>query len=296
MRHEIHEIKNALALGLAVTLGAVWGQAMPSPEVRGSFERALTVSGPVNLEITTGSGDITVRPGVSGTVEIRGKIHVEEHGISSGGAEAKVHEIEANPPIEQVGNQILIGRRGDHEFQRGIAIDYEVTAPPQTQVKSRTGSGDVTVEGIHGPVEAESGSGDIKLSSIRDDVTVQTGSGDAKFEGIEAHHVNIETGSGDVELREMHCALRAETGSGDIQVEGQPTGRWQLHTGSGEVSLRLPPDLGFDLDAHTESGDIHTHFKITMEGTLEKGELRGKVRGGGVPVEVRTGSGDIQID
>jgi DUF4097 and DUF4098 domain-containing protein YvlB len=156
----------------------------------------------------------------------------------------------------------------------------------------------LTVEGIQGPVEARTGSGDVRVNGVRDDVRVETGSGDAKFEGIEAQRVEIRTGSGDVQLRDLRCALLARTGSGDIQAEGRPTGRWRLDTGSGEVSLRLPSDLAFDLDAHSDSGDVHTHggLALTVEGSLGHGALRGKVRGGGVPVEVQTGSGDISID
>jgi len=55
--------------------------------------------------------------------------------------------------------------------------------------------------------------------------------------------------------------------------------------------------VGFDLDAHTGSGDVETNgLSITTEGTFGHGNLRGKVRGGGVPVEVQTSSGDIRID
>ena len=280
-----------LALGCAALASAA-----PWPEVRGQFSRSFQVSGPVNLEITNGSGDIVVREGGSGSVQIHAKIHAGEHWGSSGAAEARVHEIENNPPVEQDGNTIRIRQAGDRELWRNISIDYEIMAPGETQLNSRTGSGDVTVEGIQGPVEAETGSGDVKMSGLHGNVTAQTGSGDARFDGIEAERVEVKTGSGDVEVRDLHCALTARTGSGDIQADGQPTGEWRLHTGSGEVKLRLPSDLGFDLEARTQSGDVNTHLPITVQGAIGHGEVRGKVRGGGVPVEVQTGSGDISID
>ncbi|HEY6291632.1 MAG TPA: DUF4097 family beta strand repeat-containing protein [Terriglobia bacterium] len=279
---------------LTITSAVVAGAA-PRPEVRGSFSRTFQVNGPVDLQVTNGSGDVTVRAGSSSTIEIRAKIHAGENWSSGVSAESRVHEIESNPPLEQDGNTIRV-RQIEHERGQSISIDYEITAPAETRLNSRTGSGDVTVEGIGGPVEAQTGSGDVKMSAVHGNVTAQTGSGDTKFEGIEAERVEVKTGSGDVELRNMHCALQARTGSGDIQAEGQPTGGWTLNTGSGEIKLSLPSDLGFDLQARSQSGDVNSRLPITVEGTLGRGELRGKVRGGGVPVEVQTGSGDISID
>jgi hypothetical protein len=281
----------ALALGCVPLLGA-----LPLPDVRGQFSRNFQVSGPVTLEVTNGSGDIVVREGGSGSVEVHAKIHVGERWGNPDAAEARVHQIENNPPVEQDGNTIRIRQNGDREQWRNISIDYEITAPSETQLSSRTGSGDVTVEGIRGPVQAETGSGDVKMRGLHGNVTAQTGSGDTRFEGIEAERVEIKTGSGDVSVRDLHCALAARTGSGDIEAEGQPTGAWRLHTGSGEVKLRLPADLGFDLEARSSSGDVNTNLPVTVEGAIGHGEVRGKVRGGGVPVEVQTGSGDISID
>src|ERR1035437_6803772 len=42
--------------------------------VIGTFDRSFQVSGPVDLEVLTRSGDITVRNGAAGTVSIHAKI------------------------------------------------------------------------------------------------------------------------------------------------------------------------------------------------------------------------------
>src|ERR1035441_2134777 len=43
--------------------------------VIGTFDRSFQVSGPVDLEVLTRSGDITVHNGAAGTVSIHAKIH-----------------------------------------------------------------------------------------------------------------------------------------------------------------------------------------------------------------------------
>jgi DUF4097 and DUF4098 domain-containing protein YvlB len=290
-------LKQIVALGWLVGLAAMAVGAAPWNDVRGSFTRTFQVTGPVSLEVTNGSGDITVRQGSSASVEVRAKIHVGDTWFGGADVDRRVHAIEANPPLEQDGNTIRIRKIEEEERNSHISVDYEIEAPAETQLHSETGSGDVTVEGIHGPVSASTGSGDVKMSGLRADVTAHTGSGDAKFDGIEAGRLEIETGSGDVELHEVRCAVQARTGSGDIVAQGEPQEAWRLRTGSGDVTLRLPADVGFDLDAHTGSGDVETNgLSITTEGTFGHGNLRGKVRGGGVPVEVQTSSGDIRID
>jgi DUF4097 and DUF4098 domain-containing protein YvlB len=98
-----------------------------------------------------------------------------------------------------------------------------------------------------------------------------------------------------MELRGVRGSLEAKAGSGTIRAEGDPTGAWVVHTGSGGVQLRFPSDAAFDLDAHTSSGSISVDHPVTVQGTVGRKQIRGKVRGGGVPVEVETGSGNIEI-
>jgi DUF4097 and DUF4098 domain-containing protein YvlB len=299
----------------------------------GTFQRTLKVSGPVNLDIETGSGNIQVKTGSSAQVEITGHIRASNwFGGGSGDSEEKVKRIQANPPIQQSGNDIRLGHIDDPSLRRNISISYEVVVPAETRLNSHTGSGNQTVEGVRGPIEIQTGSGNLNVSNIGNTVRAESGSGDIEAEkingsmraksgsgtirarevagGLEAESgsgnitlvqtaagsVRVETGSGSVDLRGTQGSLQATTGSGDIHAEGDPKGTWKLHTGSGSVRLRVPSDASFDLYAHTGSGGINVGAPITVQGALGKREIRGKVRGGGVPVEVETGSGGIDIN
>ena len=295
----------------------------------GSFQRTLQVTGPISVDLTTGSGSVSVRTGSSSQVEITG--HIKATNGFGGDAEARVKQIEANPPIQQSGNDIRIGHVDDTELLHNISISYELVVPAETQLHSHTGSGSQSVEGLRKQVEIESGSGTLKISDIGDTVKAETGSGGIEivrvkgdvrtkagsgsiratdiaggFEGqtgsghitleqTAAGSVRADTGSGGMELRGVHGSLEAEAGSGTIIAEGNPTGSWTVHSGSGNIHLTLASDAGFDLDAHTSSGSISVSQPVTVQGSIGRKELRGKVRGGGVPVEVETGSGSIEI-
>ena len=91
----------------------------------------------------------------------------EDWHISESEAKDKVGKIEANPPIEQQGNTIHIGEIRDEELRRNVSISYEISTPADTQLKSSTGSGSETLEGVKGPVEASTGSGSIHITPNR---------------------------------------------------------------------------------------------------------------------------------
>ncbi|MBZ5646100.1 MAG: DUF4097 domain-containing protein [Acidobacteriia bacterium] len=295
----------AILLALALSLPAL-------AAVNGSFERTLKVSGPVQLEVKTGSGDIHVRKGDDGSVRVYGKIRASE-GFFTGTEEVreKVRRLEQNPPIEQSGNRIRIGFVEDHELFNNVSISYEIVVPAETQVTANTGSGNMEVERVHGAAKLHSGSGNVTASNIDGDVDAQAGSGAIELSVISgnavAHtgsgHIKLErvsgvdahTGSGGINILDMKGRLRAHAGSGDITAEGAPTGEWNVETGSGSVTLRLTGSGGFDFHARTGSGGIESDLPITISGRQDRHEISGKIRGGGPMIDVRTGSGRVHL-
>jgi putative adhesin len=278
---------------------------------QGSFERTLKVTGPVELTVTTGSGRIDVSSGGASTVLVRGTIRATSAwGLS---AEERVSRIESKPPIEQDGNVIRVGRIRERELSRNVSISYELVVPVETRLRSETGSGDLTVKGLRGPVDADTGSGNITISSIADDVKANTGSGDIRLTAVKgsvhadtgsgsirgtdlSNGIWADTGSGTVEVRGVYGRVRADTGSGNISAEGTPSSEWRLTAGSGNIVVRLPARMGFNLHAHAEAGRVSVARPLTLQGTLGQNEIRGKSGDGGPLLEVRSGSGDIRIE
>lgn len=304
-----------------------------SSSAEGSFDRTLKVSGPVELDVATGSGNIDVRTGDSSSVHVRGKIRASNSWhFDSADAERRVHELETHPPIEQNGNFIRIGRIEDSELRRNISISYELEVPAATRLTAKTGSGNETINGIRGPLHASTGSGTLKISSIGDELVADSGSGNIEADSIKGHarlhtgsgsirgsaiagsivagtgsgdihleqtapgDVSVETGSGSAEVAGVNGALEARSGSGSISASGNPAGVWSLHSGSGTLTVRLASQVGFDLDAHTSSGQIITDQPITVVGSIGHGRMQGKARGGGARLDLETGSGNIHIE
>jgi hypothetical protein len=306
----VKNLVGGFAVLLIVALSSV---AFASSTPQGQFEKTLTVSGPVDLDVMTRSGDVTIRAGSSGSVLIRGKIYVGDKWFS-GGREGDVHAIEQNPPIRQEGNSIHI----DRIEERNISVSYEITVPADTTIHSQSGSGDQTIEGTHGNADVTTGSGDVRLTSLTGEIHLQTGSGDVKareiagavrggtgsgdieIEETSAGDIDLRTGSGNIRARGLQGGFHGRTGSGEVTAEGTQSSEWEISTGSGNVRVRLPGNAGFDADIATSSGSVTVDapVEMTVQGRVEdmRKSVRGKVRGGGPVLRVRTGSGDIHIE
>src|ERR1035441_2674807 len=122
--------KPCTALFLALLLAPALLQA----RAEGHFERTLTVSGTVSLDVTTGSGDITIKAGGTDKVVVHGTVHASNDWFSN--AESAVHAVESNPPIQQNGNSIRIGYDLPLDVRRHVAISYEISVPADTTAQA----------------------------------------------------------------------------------------------------------------------------------------------------------------
>jgi DUF4097 and DUF4098 domain-containing protein YvlB len=323
-RHQLFTLIVLAAMAASTTL------AFAAAE--GNFDRTLKVSGPVDMEVSTGAGNITVRTGSGDTVSIKGHVRVNDNWTGGENAEAKLQRILANPPIEQSGNIIKIGRSDDPDLRRNVAISYDLVVPAETRLASKTGSGDQMVDGVRGPLNAATGSGQLKLRNIGSETRASTGSGDIDVENVNGFvrastgsgrisairvgggfdgstgsgdvtveqtapgDVKVGSGSGSITLKNIKGALSVGTGSGTIHADGEIAGDWKVESGSGSVILQVPAQSAFDLYARSSSGNITIdNHELAVTGTISRREIHGKVRGGGHTVDLRTSSGSIVV-
>jgi Toastrack DUF4097 len=321
--------------GAAIVAAALLTSActVEAQRVEGSFEKTLTVGQPADIEIMSGSGSIEVRQGSVGRVEVRARVRAGDWGWSRSGlsAQERVKRIEANPPVEQQGNTVRIGEIKDPDVRDDVSISYDVTVPPGSALRSKSGSGSQRIEGVDGDVvvssgsgsltlrrsggrvrastgsggitaqdvggalEASTGSGSIDGMGVKGPITARTSSGSIEVTQTGGGDVEASSSSGSVRVRGVQGGVRASTTSGSLAIEGQLERDWRLSSSSGHVTVSVPASQGFELDANSSSGRIHVDFPITVSGTIGKHALRGSARGGGPLLHVRTSSGGISI-
>jgi hypothetical protein len=286
----------------------------------GSFQQSISVDEPIFLDVSTGSGSVTISSGNAGRIEVTGNITVHKRSFlglfrrNSEEMQEMVREFENDPPVQLIDGRLLVGHIKDGAYKHNVSISYEIVVPANTEVKSHTGSGSQSITGVAGPVEAGTGSGKVTLTDIGGAVKARsgsgairanniagafearTGSGSVRLTQVAPGDVVVRTGSGSSELHGVVGALRVKAGSGRIEVDGRQEGPWNIDTGSGSVRIKLPEDAAFELDAHTGSGGITIDHPLTIQGKVSRKHMRGDVRGGGDLLTVETGSGGIRIE
>lgn len=296
----------------------------------GSFDKTLKVTGQVSLDLRSGTGYVRIHAGPADSIHVAATVRAKDSWFGMS-AKEKVSKIQSNPPVTQNGNLITIGKIEDSDLRNDVSIDYDVTVPAQTQLTSRTGTGDQTISGVNlamkvssgtggvtidhagagvqvstgtgnvqmnaikGAVEASTGTGSVHAAGAMSDVKIHTGTGNITVDDSPSGAIEASTGTGTIRLHGVKGALRVHTGSGEITVEGEPKANWELAAGNGGIGLKLPSSASFNLDARSQRGTVTVNRK-TVDGSTARNRVQGKVGSGGPLVDAQTGSGHIQVD
>jgi DUF4097 and DUF4098 domain-containing protein YvlB len=282
------------ALVISFASLALAAALMARSDEDGSFDKSLTVSGPVDLDVQTDSGGIDVRQGSSGSVRIHAILKAEHGWFNSGYAQAHIRALERNPPVEQEGNRVRVGYVRDRTLLRGISMRFEIEAPAETQLRARADSGGIQVEGIRGPVDCKTDSGGVDIRGIQADVHAAADSG-----GIHIHNVKgalyARADSGGIQAMDIAGAIDAQTDSGSVRLSQTQAASIRAKADSGGVTVKLAPGAGYEVSAETDSGTVSVP-EMTVSSSFSKHHINGKIRGGGPQVNIRAESGSVTIE
>ncbi len=279
---------------LSLVSFAAAGGMLASAAEEGSFDKSLTVSGPVDLDVQTDSGGITITQGSSGTLRIHAVLKAEHGWFNSDDAERRIRELERNPPVEQDGNRVRVGYVHDRNLLRGISMRLEIETPSETQLRARADSGGIHVEGLRGPVDCKTDSGGVEIRDIGSEVHAAADSG-----GIHIHNVKgalyARADSGGIEAMDIAGAIDAQTDSGSVRVGQTQAASIRAKADSGGVTVKLAPGAGYEISAETDSGTISVP-EMTVSSAFSKHHIEGKIRGGGPMVTIRAESGSVTVE
>ncbi|MBV8552576.1 MAG: DUF4097 family beta strand repeat protein [Acidobacteriaceae bacterium] len=273
----------------------VWtASLMAGAQAEGSFDRSLAVSGPVDLDVKTDSGGITVTPGSSGTLRVHAILKGQHGWFDSSDVESRIRELERNPPVEQSGNRVRIGYVHDRDLLKNVSMRLEIQTPSDTQLRAHADSGGIRVEGIRGPADCHTDSGGIEIRNIASEVRAAADSGSIHLSNINGP-VSAHVDSGGIEATGVSGSIEARTDSGGIRLAQTNPAPIHAKADSGGITVKLAPGGGYDLSIEAESGHISVPEMVVSSG-FSRHHVEGKIHNGGPQVTIRADSGSITVE
>ncbi|BAU54386.1 DUF4097 family beta strand repeat-containing protein [Mucilaginibacter gotjawali] len=159
-------------------------------------------------------------------------------------------------------------------------------------INLETSGGSIKAMDCHGKIRLETSGGSLHLQDLKGEIHAETSGGSIHADNIEGELITGTSG-GSVDLTRMACSLQAETSGGSMNVDMARIGKYvKLDVSGGHVTLRLPAKQGLDLNL--SANRISKPDLSGFSGEWEKDHVRGKLNGGGVPVNVDA-SGHLDI-
>ncbi len=279
------------------------------------FELDMSIPSTLNLDISSGGGNISVTGNVDGKVDVStggGNITLQKINgtadLSTGGGTINTGDIYGNADLSTGGGEIKAGIiNGTADLSTGGGNIYVESISNAADVS--TAGGNIFVKNIGGSADLSTGGGNIQISEISGSADVSTGGGNISLENASGK-VEVSSGAGNVELKNIKGSIDASTGSGTITSYLQPDGKnnSELSTGMGSIILYVPGNAKATIVATIPSQmwgsdkDELKNIKSDFEPTTidRKGEPRQikvtyVLNGGGSKIELSTGMGKIEI-
>ncbi|MFG2716685.1 DUF4097 family beta strand repeat-containing protein [Streptomyces sp. NPDC048416] len=178
------------------------------------------------VEVESGSAQITVTPGPAGRVTVDGELGW----------------LLKRPRIDRTweGDTLKVHTECDgfvDQYVHTCQVGLHLTVPAGVSLTVRSASGEIDVRDLTGPVDLRSGSGGMKLRGLKGTVAATVGSGEIEAAQLASPEADLEAGSGTV---------RAEFST--------PPRRVSATAGSGAVSLTVPDATRYQVLGHSDSG------------------------------------------
>jgi DUF4097 and DUF4098 domain-containing protein YvlB len=293
-------VATVLTFGSTGTSAAQTGRRYRSSDDASRIDTTFAFDKNGSITVNASNGDIVI------TGWSRDQVHV--HAVSD----------DDNLRLTGSSSRVTLDEGGG---RRGSDTRFEVSVPYGVRVLATSQSGDVSVRGTRGQVEARSQSGDIHVedvatrldvntlsggltaTNVGGDAEITTVSGDVKLSDVHGN-VDVGTVSGEVELRGVTAKLvRAKTTSGDVTYDGiiDPAGRYEFVAHSGDIRLHVQRDASAQLTVSTWSGSIDSDFPITLKpgehgiGKTTSKRFTFEIGAGAGRITAESFSGDITI-
>jgi len=244
----------------------------------------LDFDGVVELKATLVAGRLSVLAGEKPSIQV---------GAVTGRPITVVHEA----GMLTIDHEVWEGMLGWLRNERSHA-DVTVTIPKDCPVRVNLISADAVISGLTSRTSIKTGSGDITLDGVRGEIDAITVSGLIEAQGLSGT-VSFNSVSGSLALAGgsvRRLAARTVGGKVTADVALSPDGEVQISTVAGEVALRLPATTSAQVNLTSATGRVEAAFHglDRADRPVAKG-LSGKLGDGSGRLSVNSVSGSVTL-
>ena len=217
-------------------------------------EKTFTVSGQVQLALSTFDGSIEVRGWDRNEVVV---------GVEKVGPDQA--DRRANPGQGDAGRQRDHDRRAEAVaarttgMRRTPSANLVVSVPLNTAVMARSGDGSISIRRVNGSMDLDTEDGSVRVEEVAGALIARTGDGNVDGRKLDGQ-AEVHTGDGAVGLDGVLTGVKVETRDGGVEVTARPGSRtdsdWDVTTGDGSIRVEVPEGFGAEVDARTGDGRV----------------------------------------
>jgi DUF4097 and DUF4098 domain-containing protein YvlB len=289
-----------------------------------TFAQTYKVSQPANLKISTSGGNITASGYEGDQIEV--SFIVTKYGKV---VETTLEELRQLAEIRIVNDGSNLEISVNNITQRNIAVGFRIRTPFKTasllntsggnieitgltgnqkistsggnlnirdidgEVEANTSGGNITLDRIAGKCKVTTSGGNIDANFLKSDLFANTSGGNLNFSDIQGS-LDASTSGGSISLSKIDGSIKANTSGGDIIANFDKLSKsLDLETSGGNINCTVPAGLGMDLNLSAES------IKATLNnfsGKWADDKVQGKLNGGGIPINLTTFGGSINLE
>lgn len=295
--------------GCAVSGDIAFGGAKYERKIEKSFETGD--GGTLNLTSDQGSVDVHSHDGD----DVRIIATMKARTYSEAKAEEWFDRFDIS--FKNDGNDVnVLGERKDKSLWQRVrlGVHYDVLVPETYNLKIKTAGGKISVADLQGEADLHTSGGSITAGQISGPIAAQTSGGSIRLEnsdgsadlktsggsitvGEVSGTVVARTSGGSIKLKGVHGNVNARTSGGSIQADllSQINEPAELRTSGGSIRLSVDESFRAEIDAQTSGGRVSCDLPVTVQGSIKKSRLHGKLNGGGPLLTLKTSGGSIYI-
>lgn len=160
-------------------------------------------------------------------------------------------------------------------------------------ISLHTSGGSINAANCKGEIELKTSGGSLNLKNLDGNIEASTSGGSVNGTNIKGS-LDTHTSGGSINLNELSGDLDASTSGGGMNIDIVKAGKFvKLANSGGNIHLKMPDKPGLDLKLSGQK--INVNPLNNFSGSKEDEEINGRINGGGIPVNVRAGSGRITV-